>query len=57
MQTNVTSDSNCTRLEVVNNDNVNRICGWGLWKLKRKYKKLIDKGCVDFIFEAVSDVR
>ena len=40
-----------TRLELVKADTVNRICGWGLWKLKQKYKKLINKDCVNLIYE------
>ena len=38
-------------LDVLNDDKVNRIGGWELWKLKRKYMKLINNRCVNSIYE------
>ena len=39
-------------LPVMNDDNVNRMFGWAIWKVKRKYKKLIDQGSVNMIYES-----
>ena len=38
-------------VDVLNNDNVNRICGWGIWNLKRKCKKLINNCCVNSVYK------
>ena len=39
-------------LPVLNDDNVNRMFGWAIWKVKRKYKKLIDQGSINMIYES-----
>ena len=38
-------------IAVVNDDGINRLFGWVLFKLKKKYKKVIDKNSVSSIYE------
>ena len=46
-----TSSEMSNIIAIVNDDDVNILFGWVLFKLKKKYKKLIDKNSVSSIYE------
>ena len=46
------SEGNKHVLEVLNDENVNRMYGWTICKLKRQYKRLIDQDLSSMIYES-----
>ena len=49
--THATSLEISNTIVVVNDDDINMLLGWTLFKLKKKYKKLIDKNSASSIYE------
>jgi hypothetical protein len=43
-------DASCKVISLCN-DNINRLFGWALWKMKRKYEKLIRIGAINLVYE------